>query len=345
MAKKRIYYNEFRRTLDTEPIKPVYLFTGAEAFLQEQGVQAVIDKALEPAERQMNLEILYAGTDVGGRQLVERAETLPFLGQRRVLVVRQAEKWKTADVDAMTQYARSPAPTAVVILASSEERLKTQPWIRLGEKAYHVECYPLFDNQVPSWIERRIADHGKRISREALPLLVEKVGQQLGDLDNEITKLVNFIGQEPIVTEEHVKAAAGDLRHETTYALNSACGQKNLTAALKLAQRVLEEGLPPLQLLGSLTWHFRTLYQLKSKLDQGGDPAKVLAGYRNPQAKKEMEQQLRAYSLDELNKVFAGLLDLDVRAKSGDQHWLMGLQLAIMKWCGQQKSPAPLGRA
>ncbi len=345
MAKKRIYYNEFRRSLDAEPLKPVYLFTGAEAFLQEQGVQAIIEKALEPSERQMNLEILYAGTDVTGRALVERAQTLPFLGQRRVLVVRQADKWKNADLESMTHYAQSPAESSVVILASPEERLKTQPWNKLADKAYHVECYPLFDNQVPSWVERRIADHGKRISREALPLLIEKVGQHLGDLDNEIIKLVNYVGQEMIITEDHVKAAAGDLRHETTYALNTACGLKDLSRAFNLAERVLEEGLAPLQVLGSLTWHFRNLYQLKSKLSRGNEAAKVLAGYRNPQAKKEMEQQLQAYKLEEFNQVFTGLLDLDVRAKSGDQHWLMALQLTIMKWCGQKRSPAQSSRA
>lgn len=338
MAKKRIYYNEFQRTLSGEPLKPVYLFSGAESFLKEQAVIALVDKSLDPGERQMNLEYLYAGSDVSGRDVVERAATLPFLGNSRVLVIRQVEKWRQGDLEAVLEYVGRPCRTTILIMVSQEERLKTQGWKKIADQSYHVECYPLFDNQIPGWVERRVADHGKRIDREGLAMLIEKAGSQLGDLDNEITKLVNFTGSDAMITVDVVKAVAGDLKQDTTYELNAACGRKQLAKALRLSERVLEEGIAPLQLLGSLTWHFRNLFHLKQKLESGESPDKVLAGYRNPQAKKEMEIQLNAYRLEEYNRLFKSLLDLDIKAKSGYQHWLMALQLDMMQWCGKKNA-------
>ena len=128
MAKKRIYYHEFRRALDNSPLKPVYLFTGAEVFLKEEGVQVLLDKALSPEERSLNLESLYAGSDVSGRDLVERAQTLPFMGEKRVIIVRQAEKWKAQDLAALLGYLQDPAPTTLLILSSQEERLTQASW-------------------------------------------------------------------------------------------------------------------------------------------------------------------------------------------------------------------------
>ncbi len=110
MAKKRIYYTEFRRGLESEPLKPVYFFTGAEAYLQEAAIKAVIDKAIDPSDRNLNLEMLYAGTDVSGQELYERAQTLPFLGDTRVMVVRQAEKWRANDLAILTSYCSYASP-------------------------------------------------------------------------------------------------------------------------------------------------------------------------------------------------------------------------------------------
>lgn len=333
MAKKRIYYNEFRRLLNAEPVRPVYLFTGAEPFLKEQAVRAIIDKVLDPSERQMNLEILYAGTDISGQTIVERAQTLPFLGQQRVLIIRQAEKLRTSDLDKILSYAAMPVDSSVLVLVNQEERVKLASWKKIAGLAFHVECYPLFDNQLPSWVEQRFADHGKRIAREGIPLLIEKVGGQLDDLENEIVKLSNYVGSETTVTAEHIRSVAGDLRHETTYDLNAACGKKNRMQALVLSQKVLEEGVAPLQVLGSLTWHFRHLFGMKKKLASGETEEKVLIGYRHPQAKREWQQQLNSCRLEEFEPLFEKLLDLDIKAKSGYQHWPMALQLVINDWC------------
>ncbi len=335
MPKKRIYYNEFRRALDSEPVKPVYLFTGAEAFLKEQGIQAIVDKVLKPSDRSLNLECLYAGTDVSGREVCSRALTFPFLAASRVLVVRQAEKWRSGDITDLAGYIENPCLSTVLIISSQEERIKQVYWKAWAAQAYHVECYPLFDSQVPGWIERRVSEHGKRITRDAVNLLIEQAGQTLGDLENEISKLVNYTGREGLISEANVREAAGHGRQNTMHELNAALGRRDSAQAVKLTGRILAEGVPFLKVLGSLAWYLRGLHTYRIRLEAGESSEKLPAGVRNQAARRDMDRQVKAYRLNEFPIIFRELLRLDEQAKTGKSHLELLMQLAVMKICGQ----------
>jgi len=333
VAKKRIYYPEFRRALENEAAKPVYLFTGAEDFLKEQGVKAIIDKALPPAERSMNLEFVYAGTDVTGQEVKERSLTLPFFTAGRVIVVRQAEKWRAGDLAAIADYSRDPSPSTVLVIVSQDERVKTEAWKALAAIAYHVECYPLFDNQVPAWVERQAAQYGKRISRDAVAILIERVGQSLAELDRELEKIAVYVGVEPAIAEKDVLAASGHTRQDSQHALNVAVGRRDAAAAVALAGHLLEEGTPPVQLLNGLVWHFRSLRSARQALDEGTDPEKLYAEIRNPQARQEWAAQIRSFQREEFDRIFQECLKLDDAIKSGRPHWDLWLQTTLLKIC------------
>jgi DNA polymerase III subunit delta len=333
VPRRRIYYAEFRRTLEAEAPKPVYLFTGAENFLKEEGIQAVVDKALPLSDRSLNLESLYAGSEVSGREVKDRSQTLPFISSARVLIVRQTEKWKHTDLEDLADYFDAPSPSTVLILSSQEEKLKNAAWTHFAEKTYHVECYPLFDNQVPDWVERRSRDHGKQIQREAVRTLIARVGQSLADLDNELVKLASYVSPRDQITEADVRALAGHTRQDSLQDLNAALGRRHVQRALELAEKVLDEGLSAPQVLGAIAWHFRRLQADRTRLEQGETWEQILAAVRSPQAKREMTEQLRAYADQDFPGVFRELLRLDESIKSGKSHWELALLLAILRIC------------
>jgi DNA polymerase III subunit delta len=333
VAKKRIYYTEFRRGLDSGSVKPIYFFTGVETFLKEEGIQTIIDKVLPPEERSLNFESVYAGTDVSGQEVKERASTLPFMSEHRVILVRQAEKWRAADLNALDAYGKDPAPTTVLIISSQEERLKQANWKNFANLTYHVECYPLFDNQVPTWVERRVGEHGKRIAREAVQLLIERVGQTLSDIDNEITKLVNYTGQKPMIEVADIMETAGHIRQNTMHELNLALGKADSSTAVRLVNHVLDEGTRPIQMLGAMAWHFRNLHSIRKRLDAGEDLEQIVGSIRNPQARREMQAQAKTYSKQAFGKIFQELLKLDVHLKTGKTHWEMFLEMTILRIC------------
>lgn len=333
MPRPRLYYAEFRRRLDTDPLPPAFLFTGAEAYLQEEGLRAVLDKALPPADRSLNLEVLYAGAEVTGQEVGDRAQTLPFLGERRVLLVRQVERWRAADLSHLSRYLSRPSPSTLLLLSSGEERLRSTEWTRFAALTRHVECYPLFENQLPDWVERRAHDLGKRIQREAVFTLLERTGTALTELDHELTKLTLFVGTHEVITEADVLAVVGHTRQESLNELAAALGRRDAREAVRCAERVFDEGAPAPQVLWSLARMFRRLQGDLARLDAGERPDQVFAEVRHPSERRERSEQAKAYATEDLPEVFCILQRIDEQVKRGKPHWELDLVAAILRIC------------
>ncbi len=334
MPRPRLYYAEFRRRLAAEPLQPAYLITGAEGYLQEEGLRAILDKALPPADRSLNLEVLYAGGDVTGQEVGDRAQTLPFLGERRVLLVRQVEKWRAADLESLSRYLARPSASTVLLLSSGEERLRSADWTRFAALTRHVECYPLFENQLPDWVERRARDLGKRIRREAAIELLERTGSALTDLDQELTKLALFVGARETIAVEDVLAAVGRTRQESLNELAAALGRRDVREAVRTAERVFDEGAPPTQVLWALAKMFRRLQGDLARLDAGEGPDQVFAGARHPSERRERAEQAKAYAAADLPEAFCVLQRMDEQVKRGRPHWELELVTVLLRICG-----------
>ena len=333
MPIKRIYYNEFNKDILKGNLRSTYLLTGAEEFLKNQAVNLIVAKGLNPAEKDLNLEYLYAGTDISGQEVKERALTLPFLAKYRILVVRQVDKWKTKDLETIKEYLENPASSTILVLSSQTERITQSIWKKIATQTYHVECYPLFDNQIPTWVEQRVRQLGKNILREATLFLIELIGNKLSDLDNEIKKLITYIGDENNITLKTIQEVTGYFCQNTIYELTTAIGKRETVTAIKLAKRIMAEGIHPLQILGAITWHFRELFLASHKLDQGEELASIVGHIRHPQARKDIQIQIKKYKTPEFINIFKQLLKLDEKIKYGKQHLELILQLTIIDIC------------
>ena len=66
----------------------LHLFVGEEDLLIEEGVDALIAQTLPPESRALNLDVVNAGSTPVA-DLITRLDTLPFFGDRRVVVGRR----------------------------------------------------------------------------------------------------------------------------------------------------------------------------------------------------------------------------------------------------------------
>jgi DNA polymerase-3 subunit delta len=257
-----------------------------------------------------------------------------------VLVVRQCERWRASDLEAIKTYCANPASSTVLILFSQDEKITTAAWREISGLVYHVECYPLFDNQIPAWIEHRAREYGKSIERLAVQRLMERVGQNLSELDNELAKCAEYVGPAMTIPEEAVREVTGIIRADTLREFNVALGKKDAAAAMQCANRLLAEGIKPPQILGALVYHIRQLLKHVMALEAGEDPESFLAHLRNPQARKELQLQIRNFALRDFDVIFRDLLQLDEWSKNGKPHWELYFQLFVLKLCGQPPLPS-----
>ena len=98
---------------------------------------------------------------------------------------RLAGGWKAADVEAVTAYAKAPAPDTVLALVA-EEAKKDSPLAKIAE----LLLYEARRAKLVPWVAEQFAQLDAKAQPDACRLLVELVGENSDELRLEVEKLV-----------------------------------------------------------------------------------------------------------------------------------------------------------
>lgn len=322
MAKEGPTLDDLLAALGKKQFSPVYLFHGEEDFLIEEATEAVIDAALEPEQRGFNLDKMY-GSDADPREVVSHASSFPMMAERRVVVVRDAEKLGQPEL--LASYIENPLASTSLVLTSAKPDFRRKPFVTAKKHAFVLECKPLWDNQIPSWVSRRVRKAGREIAPEAASLLPAYLGSSLRDIASALEKVYLYIGQRKHITSEDVAAVVGISREFSVFELQWAIGMKDTRKATELLQRMLKQGEQPVLMIAVLTKFFQTLWKLLDVRRRGvqGKEQYVQAGVYAYGEK--YGQAANHFTMNEIEEAFIALAELDERLKTsaGDPHLLL----------------------
>lgn len=268
-------YAEFIGELERGSFSNLYLFYGEEAYLKDEALKKITE-ALLPGNRDFNYDLLY-GSSTSAEEILGIAQTLPVFSSWRLLIVKEVDLLPDGESALLIPYIHNPSPSTCLIFVGEKADMRKRFFSALNEKAAVIHFYPLFDGQLVNWIKFRAKDLGFKISEGAIELMKEGVGCSLGALDNELKKLSLFAIGKGIIEEEDVLAVVGDLRIPTIFNLTEAIGEKKAERAIKILEKILEEGEEPPKVLAMITRQIRLLLKAL-KLKEAGFPQNEIRG-------------------------------------------------------------------
>lgn len=318
MGRNEQTYEQLATAFRHRNFKPLYFFYGEERFLAEELQDLLLATALEPHERDFNLDIVYGG-EAETASVLALCASYPVMAERRVVIVRDFDK--LIDNHRFTEYARHPNPTAIVVLVcGTKPNLSRHPYRALREHAVSMECKPLYANQMPSWIQKRAEIEGYSIEPDAVRMLADFVGTNLRAAVGELEKLTTFTGGKETITADDVVHASGHTRDFNIFELQRAIGEVRAVDANRIAERMLQqasntrgEALMMVTLLGS---YFTRLWKLTACRGQPQHAMAERIGVR-PYFVNEYVASLRRYPESSIERVFAALLAADYELKGG----------------------------
>lgn len=250
---------------------PVYLFCPGklprarsatfEPVIAEQAIEALVEATVDPTNRDFAYAAFYADeTPVGG--IVMDAQTLPFLAERRVVFVRNAEKYNSeAAAGALLGYLESPNELTILILLAHKVDKRTKFYKACKKAGEIVECPALDDGAVMEWVRGALSEHGKSMDGGAVRAMVDRTGNHLSDVQNALTLIVNYVGEEQdSISTEDVEAACTDVAEEEVWALTDAIAESRLGDALVALRRLTDLGKHPDELIGTINWLLKSAY-------------------------------------------------------------------------------------
>ncbi|MBI5696238.1 MAG: DNA polymerase III subunit delta [Nitrospirae bacterium] len=326
---------EFFSSIEKGPLAPVYLLTGEEGYFIDRALAKILTRALEGVAKDFNLDVFY-GKDAKADDIVSQASTLPMMSERRVVVVKEADRLK--GTEPLLAYLASPAPETVMILVAEgaekpKEAALTKP---MSKSCVFVHFYPPFESEVPRWIKQLARESGYTVDDDAAAYLRDTLGGNLALVEAELNKLFNFLGDRKTITPDDVRESVGDFGMPLVFDLMDAVAEKRTGAALEVLSRLLtDKENNPIMLVGMFAAHWRRLLAAKEMADAGDGPEKLEKAFRlNFRNKKAFLGQVARARATELRAAFRSFAKADGALKGSALPQRLVMERLILELSG-----------
>jgi DNA polymerase-3 subunit delta len=328
-------YQDLIASLKQRKILPLYLLYGEEEFLIQEALDLIIGTIVDPGVRDFNFNVVYC-RNTPASEIVNLAETLPFMSERRLVIAREFDALKAAEIEALVPYLNNPSPHTCFVMVSGPGRYdKKSVTSAVEAHGAIVRFYPLLDRELVGWIDAWARARGLSIQRDAAEYLWQTVGNDLQKIGNELRKVEIYLKDKKSIAYDDVKAVVGDFREYSSFDLAAALGQRKAEKSLLILSRLLQEGEAPVGLLGSIAWNFRRLLQAKAMEAAGVGPDEIMKKLRVIFHQTGLfKDQMKRYTMDELRKAFSAMLQADRALKSSGLPGRLVLERMILELCG-----------
>ncbi len=320
-------------------VPPIVVICGDEEHQKETALASALDALLPPEVDRALALTSYDGAqkpDQGGPAIaavLEDLATLPFLSDRRVVLIRSADAFVTSHRERLEAYFAAPARTGVLILECRGFPKTTRLYkavIAVGGQV--VECKKLFGRALVEFVLAEFGKRGKRVDAAGAGRLVDMVGQDTGMLAGEVEKLCLYVGDRPAVTDGDVSDLVGQSREEKIFAVADAAGAGRLQDSLRLWHQVLETD-PDAQFraVGGLAFVVRRWLAAHRMVAAGDSLREVAPRMMMWGRERQLETILNRLPARLLRRLLAAIADLDSQAKSGARSIEMGIELLLVR--------------
>lgn len=307
------------KNIKNKEVLPIYFFHGEEPYFIDVAVKALEHDFLEEDEKAFNQTVTY-GKDTNYQEILSLARQFPMMGDKQVIIVKEAQDLKLNDDEskALEAYVENPVPSTVLVFAHKHKKLDSRKKVTKSlDKANALFLSEsIRDNNLPKWI----ADECIKLNIKTAPnishLLAEYLGNDLSRIANELGKLKIILKEGQILDGTVVENNIGISKEYNVFELQKALGTKNATAAFKIAHFMGKnpKNNPFVMMMASLYSYFSNIIIYNTMV---GQPPQVIASQMgvNPYFIKDYAEAARLYPLKHATRVISILREFDMKGK------------------------------
>ena len=169
-------------------IAPFYLLSGTEAYFIDNIEKTIYNQVVTDETKDFDYSLFY-GRDTTATEIIDTAKRFPMLSKFHLIVVREAQ-YINQSLDPLALYLENPQPQSIIVFCYKHRSFdKRKKLYQLALKTGVVLSFrPLYENQIPKWIQSQTKKYNISISPKALVLLADYLGSDLLKIDNELEK-------------------------------------------------------------------------------------------------------------------------------------------------------------
>ncbi len=308
--------------------KQIYLLYGEERYLRRQYMNR-LKTAMCNADDSMNNHY-YEGKDFSVGEIIDLAETLPFLAERRVIFISNSGLFKSGG-EQMAEYLSAPNETTYFVFTESEVDKRSKLFKTVQSQGCAVEFAVQNEQTLMRWIAGLLKNEGKRITESTVQLLLTKTGTDMENIQMELEKLISYCMDRDVITNEDVEAICTTRISNHIFDMINAIADKQTKTALELYYDLLALKEPPMRILFLIARQCNILLQVKEMKNKGYDNKAIASAVGVPPfvAGKYVTQAGRFKSA-QLKEAVKQCVEAEEAVKTGRMNDMMSVELLIV---------------
>ena len=302
----------------------VYLIYGDKDFLIEKEMKNIAKDFEDINISKYDLE----NTNI--KDIIDDCETISMFADKKLVICENASIFSSSTKTSieLENYLNNPnSLTTLVFLLNNDKIDKRKKITKLIKEKGVIKEF--ITNENPNtFIRKNLKDY--KIDTSTIDLLIDRVGDNILTLNNEILK-IKLYKEDNIITKEDIlkltsKAAYDDIFKLIDYIINN-----NKDKALETLNEMLKNGEEVIKIIIVLAGQIRLLYQAKTLYMKGFSEKSIAETLKvHPYRVKLAVQNSKKYSSESLINNLKALADIDYGIKSGKLNKDLALEMYIL---------------
>lgn len=327
---RRYPVQRINEDIKTGRLKQMYLLYGEEAYLRKQ-YKDRLRHALAADGDTMNCSY-FEGKDISVGAVVDLAETMPFLAERRVIVIENSNLFK-AGGEKMAEYLADPAESAYFVFVEKEVDKRSKLFKTVSAKGTAAEFAVQNEGTLKKWILGMIKKENKQITEQSLNYFLEKTGTDMENIHKELEKLLCYCMDKEVIAKQDIEEICTKRVSSHIFDMVNAIADRQQKKALDLYYELLALKEPAMRILFLIARQFNMLLQVKELKGKGYDN-KTIGGKvgLQPFIAGKYVTQAGKFGGSDLRNALEACVEAEEAVKTGRMNDVMSVELLIVRY-------------
>ena len=308
--------------------------------LVEKKSNKIVESYLNEKKDDFNY-VKYNLYDTSFNQIIEEALTMPFISEKKAIVVKNAFIFTGEKVskdiqpnneqvnEFLEKYDGENFIIFEVYQNKLDERKKITKTLKKTSKLAKVE--QMSEQEIKNWIKNKLHENFKDIKQDALDLFIELTGINFNIVSQELEKIILFLGERTTINKKDVEEIINRSLEQNVFLLTEYIQKGEKYKAIQLIKDLIVMKEEPIKLLALITSNYRLYYQCKI-LSRKGYSGQQIAKTINvhPYRVKLALNQVKHYQLTHLLNIIDQCAETDYKLKSSYMDKQLILELFIL---------------
>lgn len=330
-------YQEARQQIEKSQLEPVYLLWGQETYLINLLLRAFKEQVIPESETSLNVTVLDS-QEVPIQAAVQEANSLPFFGDRKVVIVTDAYFLTAKPVkngpdhrqEVLLDYLKDPSPTSVLVLVAPYAKLDNRRKLikSLMQQKGVVDCSPLSNREREQFVLREAEERQLPLTAKHYEQIIYRVGPDLGLLMKELDKLTLAYQAGLPLNAALINDLVPRSKETVIFDVIDALNQKNKKVAMAIYHQLMSQNEEPIGILALLLSQYSLLLKVKYMKSTGLREYDIVSRLGVHEYRVKLAYQaVDRFPVKQLEAIFLKLLENNYLAKTGQ-----GDPSALVEW-------------